>query len=292
MSTLYNELFLIEKNMKKRSSSGLVTEPLPSAHVSKAKLPIAAIEPRAEKFGNNIREKARLQTRAIERHFEHAITDRVMVEGDRLPSERQLARDFGASRASVRSALASLARVNLIERKLGSGTYVSTPFEASSPPPTFETPSVSPLDVMEARRVIEPGFAGLFVARATEEDLSLLLDLLKEAESAKDAVSYKIASYNFHHAIARATRNPLLNAMHEMLVAARAKASWATLLPLNDTVALRRKQAGDLRGIYEALRDRNAKRASQISYRSLSDLIHTILTLPPDDRAENAPQPD
>jgi len=200
---LYNYLIIMKHIIKKRSSNGLVIGALPSARVRKAKLPMAAIEPRAEEFGNNIREKARLQIKAIERHFEQAISDRVMVEGDRLPSERQLARDFGANRASVRSALASLARVNLIERKLGSGTYVSAPFEASSPPPTFETPSVSPLDVMEARRVIEPGFAGLFVARATEEDLSLLLDLLKEAESAKDAVSYKIASYNFHHAIAR-----------------------------------------------------------------------------------------
>lgn len=240
----------------------------------------------------NTRERSRSLCLLIERHLKNAIRDQSLIEGDRLPTERELTKQFGASRRTVRAALAKLERDLLIERRSGSGTYVSSMSKVLVKSPVFETPAVSPLDVMEARRAMEPGFADLFVARATEEDLSHLLDLLREAESAKDAVSYKIASYNFHHAIARATRNPLLNAMHEMLVAARAKASWATLLPLNDTVELRRKQAGDLRGIYEALRDRDAKRASQISYRSLSDLIHTILTLPPDDRAEHSSQPD
>jgi DNA-binding FadR family transcriptional regulator len=246
------------------------------------KLPTAAVAPKVEEFGKNIREKAKLQIQAIERHFEHAITERVMAEGDRLPSERQLARDFAASRASVRSALASLAQAKLIERRLGSGTYVSASFEASTPPFTFETPSVSPLDVMEARRVIEPGFAELVVARATEDDLAKMRDRLRDVESAQDPISYKIASYNFHHEVARATRNPLLIAMHAMLIAARAKARWATLIPLNDTDELRRKQAADIRAIYESLRDRNNKRASQISYQSLTALIQTILTLPID----------
>lgn len=236
----------------------------------------------------NTRERSRSLCSIIVRHIQNAIREKALVEGDRLPTERELAKEFGASRRTVRAAFARLERDFLIERRAGSGTYVSSMSKVITKSPMFETPAASPLDVMEARRAMEPGFADLFVARATEEDLSLLSDLLKEAESAKDAVTYKIASYNFHHAIARATRNPLLNAMHEMLVAARAKASWATLLPLNNTEELRKKQAGDLRGIYEALRDRDAKRASQISYRSLSDLIHTILTLPPDDRAENS----
>ncbi|HXG25246.1 MAG TPA: GntR family transcriptional regulator [Candidatus Binatia bacterium] len=44
---------------------------------------------------------------------------------DRLPSEDDLARQFGASRATVREALAELARGGFIVRRHGSGTYVA-----------------------------------------------------------------------------------------------------------------------------------------------------------------------
>ena len=45
--------------------------------------------------------------------------------GSRLPSESELASQFGVSRASVRSVLATLAAEGLIVRKQGSGTFVN-----------------------------------------------------------------------------------------------------------------------------------------------------------------------
>ncbi len=42
----------------------------------------------------------------------------------RLPSEAQLAKEFGASRATVRAALSLLAAQGIVVRKHGSGTYV------------------------------------------------------------------------------------------------------------------------------------------------------------------------
>lgn len=45
--------------------------------------------------------------------------------GDRLPSERELAIKFGVSRMTLRQAVQTLADEGILERKIGSGTYVA-----------------------------------------------------------------------------------------------------------------------------------------------------------------------
>lgn len=45
--------------------------------------------------------------------------------GDRLPSERELAVSFGVSRMTLRQAIQTLADEGILERKIGSGTYVA-----------------------------------------------------------------------------------------------------------------------------------------------------------------------
>ena len=50
-----------------------------------------------------------------------------MTAGDRLPSEADLVRRFGASRITVGRALRDLQAAGLVERRAGSGTYVRLP---------------------------------------------------------------------------------------------------------------------------------------------------------------------
>ncbi|MFB8580925.1 GntR family transcriptional regulator [Enterococcus gallinarum] len=45
--------------------------------------------------------------------------------GDRLPSERELAKQFCVSRMTLRQAIQTLADEGILERKIGSGTYVA-----------------------------------------------------------------------------------------------------------------------------------------------------------------------
>ena len=47
--------------------------------------------------------------------------------GDRLPSEAELVRTFGASRITVGRAVRDLQAAGLVERRAGSGTYVTAP---------------------------------------------------------------------------------------------------------------------------------------------------------------------
>src|SRR3954468_3803165 len=48
-----------------------------------------------------------------------------LAPGERLPSERDLARALGVGRASVREALAALANQGLVETRPGSGSFVA-----------------------------------------------------------------------------------------------------------------------------------------------------------------------
>ena len=53
------------------------------------------------------------------------------VPGERLPTERDMAADFGISVGTLRKALADLQQRGLIERRQGSGTYVKGGAEAA-----------------------------------------------------------------------------------------------------------------------------------------------------------------
>ena len=218
------------------------------------------------------RGRAALKSDEIERFFERAILTGEIAAGDRLPAERDLSARYGASRGTVRTALTRLKRKGLIERRLGSGSYVR---EISGGENTGEVRAVavSPLDVLEVRRVVEPGFAELVVARATEDDFARMRARLVEMQNARDQVAFKMAGYNFHLEAARATRNPLLISIYEMTIAARARAGWARLIPLNDTEERRAKQVAHLWKIYEALRDRSQDGAARLYHQSLTEMI-------------------
>jgi GntR family transcriptional regulator len=56
-----------------------------------------------------------------------------LAEGDRLPSERQLAEQFSVSRQTVRRALAELADAYLIESRPGLGNFVAAPPVGEAP---------------------------------------------------------------------------------------------------------------------------------------------------------------
>ena len=58
--------------------------------------------------------------------LEKRIHEGIYSSGDRLPAESQLAQDFGVSRGTIQNALTKLESSGLIQRRHGSGTYVTT----------------------------------------------------------------------------------------------------------------------------------------------------------------------
>lgn len=62
----------------------------------------------------------------IHDQLKHEIEKGVWKIGARLPSERELSLRFGVSRMTLRQAIQTLSDEGILERKIGSGTYVAS----------------------------------------------------------------------------------------------------------------------------------------------------------------------
>ena len=62
----------------------------------------------------------------IHNQIKRDIENHVYKVGDRIPAERQLAVKFGVSRMTLRQAIKTLEDEGILERRLGSGTYVAS----------------------------------------------------------------------------------------------------------------------------------------------------------------------
>ena len=69
--------------------------------------------------------RPRTKNDQIFRHLVKAIRGGVYKQGDRLPADHQIGQEFGVSRPTVAKALNELQSAGLVERRIGSGTYVT-----------------------------------------------------------------------------------------------------------------------------------------------------------------------
>jgi GntR family transcriptional regulator, transcriptional repressor for pyruvate dehydrogenase complex len=143
--------------------------------------------------------------------------------GDRLPSERTLAEQFGVSRATVRKATQVLADAAVLEVRSGrgpnSGIYVrSDVMPANLTASAHELPLAEIAGVLEARRVLEPRVAQLAGFLATPDDLGELDRIIEaQRDAASDTMGVRELDASFHLAIARATHNATLVALMQTL---------------------------------------------------------------------------
>ena len=133
-----------------------------------------------------------------------------VAEGDRLPSEAEIGKMFGASRPVVRQALMQLQADGLVYARKGAGTFVRMR------PPARLHDFVEPADVasylrsFELRSGLEGEAARLAAMRRTRNHLKAIEDA---AHALDDAITRKEtgheADFGFHMAIAEATDNEL-----------------------------------------------------------------------------------
>jgi DNA-binding FadR family transcriptional regulator len=211
----------------------------------------------------NVRERSERLSNVIYRQLFEDIKGGRFAPGDRLPTERRIMLQYDASRATVRKALSRLVEDGYISRQTGSGSYVMRT-SGKDEESTIGSLVVSPLDVLEARVAIEPGFADLIVLRATEADFVRMELCLSAAERATDLESFRRAGYSFHLELARSTRNPLLVRIFEMVIDARARAGWDKLRELNDDRPTRLAQVAANRRLLAVLRERDAGKAREL----------------------------
>src|SRR5215213_1126414 len=142
--------------------------------------------------------------------------------GDRLPTERELAQQFGVSRVTVRDALRALEASGLIRVRVGGqgGPYVAEPDVAllsEALGTHLRLLGTTFRELAEARLALETTAARLAAERATTDDLKALEHAAQgEAQAASGSAA---SSLDFHTTLVRAAHN---GALLTMFMATRA----------------------------------------------------------------------
>lgn len=140
--------------------------------------------------------------------------------GSALPSERELARQLGVSRTSVREAIIALEVSGWVQVKLGSGVYVAA--DSSNTPLSLDWPidpeispylesnqeEISPFSLLQARLLIEPESAALAARAMDKSQLRAIKEayLMNVQDNLQGSTTH-IGDRLFHIRIAEASGN-------------------------------------------------------------------------------------
>ena len=134
------------------------------------------------------------------------------VAGNRLPAERDLAKQLGVSRPSVREALIALEVEGWVEVRTGSGVYVLDRAQhTQSAEKTIAITEWGPLELIRARRVVEGEIAAIAAVQAKRKHIDAMRQAL--ADMARDASAGVLpleGDRAFHSAIVESTGNVVL----------------------------------------------------------------------------------
>ena len=160
----------------------------------------------------------------ITAQLRQAIREGRYAPGEKLPAERQFAMAFGASRATIRTALSRLESERLVTRRLGAGTFVNGDGQAANEEVAELT---SPLELIEVRLGLEPNMVRLAVLNATARDIERLESAVAHMPAAAlDSESFTLWDIEFHQLIAEATRIPLMVWMYRKINDVRTHSQW------------------------------------------------------------------
>ncbi|MGP3775383.1 FadR/GntR family transcriptional regulator [Streptomyces sp. SDT5-1] len=196
----------------------------------------------------------------VREHIKQVISTDTLGPGSQLPTERDLAAATGASRAVVRSVLKALAEEGVVVRHVGRGTFVapSTETEAAS-----QAGAPSPVNIMQARLIIEPEFLPTAVISATEQDLREMRRCHEEGERASSSAEFEQWDTRLHHSFALATHNPLVVETSRLLVDSRHQPVWGQLKKRTYSPELQRQYCEEHASIVEAIEDRDPEKARE-----------------------------
>lgn len=211
--------------------------------------------------------------------FRAAIEGGSLQPGDRLPTEQELAAKFRVSRATIREALSALKVLGLVESKQGAGTCVT---ETPSPAHLLGerlrrmVNAGNPVQILEARAILEVSIASLAASRRTQRDLKAMRTALASIEQGiKRGDRDARAGADFHLAVAKATQNPLLVAMTEVGLERVHGELWGVMSELRRPIP-RREYLVQHEALYSAIEKgdpHEARRAAEVHFASMMTYV-------------------
>ncbi len=221
----------------------------------------------------------------ILKKLERMILEGILVPGEKLPPERELAKQFEVSRPSLREALQILEAKHLVCRKQGGGTFVSEKLLGGLADPLFDLiakNNESQFDLLEFRLGLEGMSAYYAAMRGTPADFDKIGEkyaAIGDVQIENDIRLEAEAVYEFYIAICEASHNMVLLHLGR---------SMAPLLIDNieqNLTILSRKPGVDLKVIsyreklYQSILSGYSEKAWAASHRHLGYIEEVLLSL-------------
>jgi DNA-binding FadR family transcriptional regulator len=220
--------------------------------------------------------------KSLAAYLDEEIASGRLGEGAKLPAERLLSEQFGASRGAVRRVLQDLKERGLISQAVGSGTFVRPGAASTFParireqaelPPEDQT---SPAELMEARLLIEPLMPRLITRNATGADFAKMIECIERSEAAQTIEEFEHWDGQLHRVFALATHNSFFLKILELTNRVREQGEWGRLKARSLTPERRREYEAQHREIVEALKDRDTDAAVKALTGHLVDIQHNL----------------
>ena len=152
--------------------------------------------------------------------FKALISDGTFVPGSRIPPERDLARQFGVNRTSLRQALKVMQLMGVAAQRVGDGTYLSKDAAQILREPIefmIVLADITDEELLEARLIVESELAARAAQRASGEDLAAMRRAIKAMEKSANQQARVDADLAFHEAIFRASGNRVLRLVFSVI---------------------------------------------------------------------------
>ena len=161
----------------------------------------------------------------IANQIKRLIIDGELKPGDQLPPERELIKQLGVSRPSLREALNALAAMGFLEVRQAKRTFVRSITSKLLEDPLallIKADTQKIFDLIEVRKAIETWGAYHAAQKASSEDIEQLGTIISEMKRAfEEGRSWEKQDADFHMAIAKATHNTIqmhiMSAIYDLL---------------------------------------------------------------------------
>jgi len=197
-------------------------------------------------------------------------------QGERIPGEIELARQFQVSRNCVREALKALAHAEILDSRPGLGTFLGA--DALRKVHAMELGRAERdesyfLELMQARLMVEPQLAEMAAEKATEEEISELERVVKKTAEAIRSNTYSVqVGFEFHMVIMRIAKNRILERFYDS-IADEMKLQRGALIFSHVGQEDLLRELREHEAIYECIKNRDGKGARRLLERHLRKAI-------------------
>lgn len=213
----------------------------------------------------------------IAEQLKSAILNGTFMSGDKLPSERELADRFQASRISIREAVGGLVGCGLLEVRHGSGVFVA---EIDSKPMSDSLFSILRYqgttinELTEARIILEPPISKLAAEKITPEKILRLEQNIKETkELVKSNPSLaSVKNIEFHAIISEATGNSVVALTMQTLFSVVRQMTLEIGNDITRRKIVTSQAIKSHENIVEAIKERDTERVYQLMLEHISEI--------------------